>query len=289
MRLFDPRCLPSSGAAGALADALAPAWPRSLRRSPRAHVMRIATLRRTIPRSRRTSSRCLRNVISLSARPPCTRSRGVDRAFDSVDVAITLRWARRRPDDFCNTYDARGTSSEHVALERRKGGERPASAFAQRTPPRGGTRERRAARGACLPKKQSVSRGPIGSSEGPELVAPNPLLAPIAHPIVARAPVDEWNLIDRDARARRSCRAISRVPSSFQVSGPASPREGWCVRTKTEVRAGRAHQERARGFPRARPDGFPVHAARVSSSKKTTRAFATRDACAFFSATRCPA
>jgi hypothetical protein len=154
-------------------------------------------------------------VISIPTRSPSTRSRETDRAFDSIDRAITLLWTRRRPVDFCNTYDARaraaGSSSSNGAEAENV--PRPRSPSEPRLAAEPVSVEPRAA--PVFRRSRSVSRGPIGSSEGPELVAPNPFLAPIAHPIVARASVDEWNLIDRDARARQPASAISREASPF--------------------------------------------------------------------------
>jgi hypothetical protein len=79
---------------------------------------------------------------------------------------------------------------------------------------------------------------------------------------------------------------ISHAPSPFQAAGREAPREEGLVLTEAEVRAADEHQERAPSFPRARSGGAPVHAARAPTG---ARAFATRDTCAFVSATVCPA
>lgn len=205
---------------------------RCLRRSPGVHVMRIARPRRTAlvsPRAAHHARAC--RVRPFEARPPSTRSvhrAGFRPAGCRWRASLSLRASCR----LLQTRRCTGIHRERVAPRTAAEGDDPSHAFAFGRPLAGtctGDEPLRACFRRSAPARTGPTRAkvsfPLSRAESPSRTDPRTPLS-CMHP---RGRADPFSPL---AHAPGDSPRANALRITAEVSGPAAPREGRCVRRR---------------------------------------------------------
>jgi hypothetical protein len=231
VRFPDPRCLPSAGASFTLSHRGA-RGSRCLRRSPGVHVMRIARPRRTAlvsPRAAHHARAC--RVRPFEARPPSTRSvhrAGFRPAGCRWRASLSLRASCR----LLQTRRCTGIHRERVAPRTAAEGDDPSHAFAFGRPLAGtctGDEPLRACFRRSAPARTGPTRAkvsfPLSRAESPSRTDPRT-------PLSCARPRGRADPFSPPAHAPGDSPRANALRITAEVSGPAAPREGRCVRRR---------------------------------------------------------
>jgi hypothetical protein len=208
--------------------------------------MRIAVPSNQLSRLHRERTFALTRAGCLAAEPPFTHPRVGQRLSTPLRPAGTLLWAWRPSIDFCKTERNSSTDREHADTPRPAGevttlpnlGPSAApfcldfarfSGEARASEPSAGNTSEEESPGLDRADSSEGSRG-LSTSESPPRLGPHTSLS------CSRC-VEGRSLLALRVH-RMVCELRERnAPTIAKASGPASPREGRCIRTETEVRS----------------------------------------------------